>query len=109
MKAGIVIYRRDGTSLSGQWTHGEIGGVLAKELVQDVAAGPMVGDWPVQVFLPDGNVSFAGRLRSVTFGNSLLLTWDGHMADRPPRPAKFVGVGYQINNDLMFASFEPAD
>jgi hypothetical protein len=109
MKAGIAIYRRKGKSLSGQWTHEEIGGVLAEELVQDVAAGPMVGDWPVQVFSPDGSVSFTGRLRSVALGNSLLLTWDGNMADKPEQSAKFVGMGYQIDRDLMVASFEQTE
>jgi hypothetical protein len=105
MKAGIVIYRRDGSSLSGQWTHQDIGGLLAKELVQNVPSGPMVGNWPVQVSAPDGSVIFTGWLQAATLGKSLLLTWDETMAGGQP---KFVGLGYQINDDLMVASFEPA-
>jgi hypothetical protein len=109
MKAGIVVYRRDGTSLSGQWTHEDTGGILAKELVQDVSPGPMVGEWPVEVFKPDGTEYFSGSLKSVSLGNSLILTWNGAMVNVPQQPAQFVGIGYQIDGNLMVASFEQAD
>ena len=107
INAGIVIYRRDGTSLSGQWTHQKIGGVLAKELVHGVSPGSMVGTWPVEVFAPDGSQYFTGSLQSVSLGNSLILTWNGAMVNAPETPAEFVGIGNQIDNDLMVASFEP--
>ena len=108
INAGIVIYRRDGTSLSGQWTHQEIGGVFAKELVHGVSPGPMVGAWSVEVFAPDGSRYFTGSLKSVGLGKSQILTWNGAMANAPDKPVEFVGIGYQIDNDLMVASFEPA-
>jgi hypothetical protein len=107
MKARIVIYRRDGTSLSGQWTHQNTGGIFAKELVQEVSPGPMVGDWPIQVFMPGGTLYFSGNLKSVSLGNSLILTWNGAIVNATHRPAKFVGIGYQIDDNLMVASFEP--
>jgi hypothetical protein len=109
MKAGIVIYRRDGTSLSGQWVHQDTGGILAKELVQDVSSGPMIGDWPVQVFLPDGTQYFTGNLQSVSLGDSLILTWNGAMVNTPQQPVEFIGIGYQIDSDLMVATFEQSD
>ena len=109
MKAGMVIYRRGGTFLSGQWARQDTGGILAKELVQDVSPGPMVGDWPVQVFMPDGTQYFTGSLKSVSFGDSLILMWSGAMVNAPQQRAEFVGIGYQIDSDLMVASIEQSD
>jgi hypothetical protein len=109
MKAGIVVYKRDGTSLSGQWTHEDTGGILARELVENVSPGPMVGDWPVVVFSPDGTEYFTGSLKSVSLGNSLILTWNGAMVNAPQQPARFVGIGYQIDSNLMVASFEQTE
>jgi hypothetical protein len=88
MNAGIVIYRRQGTSLAGQWTHEQIGGALATELVSDVPPGPLTGTWPVQIFNPDGSLEFTGRLRSVGLGSSLSLTWEGKFAGQSGQPAK---------------------
>jgi hypothetical protein len=107
INAGIVIYRRDGTSLSGQWTHQNTGGVLAKEMVHDVSPGPLVGNWPVEVFAPDGSQYFTGSLQSESLGASLTLTWTGAMVNAPQQPTQFVSIGYQIGSDLMVASFEP--
>jgi hypothetical protein len=109
MKAGIVIYRRDGTSLTGQWVHEHTGGMLAKELVQNVSSGPMVGDWPVQIFLPGDTQYFTGNLRSVHLADSLILTWSGTMVTLPQQHVEFVGIGYQIDDDLMVASFERSE
>jgi hypothetical protein len=43
-KSGIVVYRRKGTTLEGQWSHVRIDGKLAKEVVSDVPIGAYEGD-----------------------------------------------------------------
>jgi hypothetical protein len=108
MKAGIVIYRRIGTSPSVQWAHQDTGGILTKEVVQDVPPGRMVGDWPVQVFMSNGTQYFTGSSKSVSLGDSLLLT-DRAMPNAPQHRAEFVGMGCQIDSDLMIASLEQSD
>ena len=105
MHAGLVIYKREGRSLVGQWSHENRGGMLAKETVDQVPAGALVGDWPVKTFSPDNRLLFSGRLKSVTLGGCLKLTWTGNL-EEANEPAEFEGLGYQITDDLMFATFE---
>jgi hypothetical protein len=100
-KSGIVVYRRKGTTLEGQWSHVRIDGKLAKEVVSDVPIGAYEGDWPVKVYMPDGQLQFTGRLRSTRLGDCLKLTWLG-----PDGNAAFQGLGQHIDGELMAASFE---
>jgi hypothetical protein len=69
----------------------------------------MVGDWLVEVFMPDGTQYFTGSLKSISLGDSLILTWNGSIANVPQQPTEFVGIDYQIDGNLMVASFEQAD
>ena len=43
VQAGIIIYRRSGTSLVGKWTHENVAGIFQKEIVRDVAPGTWEG------------------------------------------------------------------
>ena len=105
MHAGLVIYNREGASLAGHWSHENRGGMLAKETVDQVSAGALVGDWPVKTFSPDDRLLFSGRLKSVALGSSLKLTWTGNL-EEANEPAEFEGLGYQVSDDLMVATFE---
>src|ERR1051325_461699 len=107
MKSGIVVYRRNRTMLKGRWAHADIGGLLAEEIVSEVPVGACEGDWPVEIFKPDGTLSFPGRLRSPRLGDCLKLTWQGNFVNGN-KPGTFEGLGQQIDGELMAASFEPA-
>jgi hypothetical protein len=108
MKAGIVVYRRSGTSLAGEWAHADTGGVLAKETVHDVRADTWEGDWPVEILTPDGQLLFAGRLNSVRLGDCLRLAWQGNFL-QDNKPGTFQGLGRALGDDLMVASFEQTE
>ena len=49
--------------------------LVAKEIAHDVEDGAVEGDWPVEVFHPNGQLSFTGRLSSVKLGSCLKLNW----------------------------------
>jgi hypothetical protein len=100
MKAGIVIYRRSGGSLVGEWTHEKVDGALQREIVQGTPGPDWTGDWPVEIFQADQSI-FKGRFSSVKFGESLKLAWrkeDGTVA--------FQGIGCAIGADMLAATFE---
>jgi hypothetical protein len=99
MQAGIVIYRRSGTSLVGKWTHESVNGISQREIVHDVLPGTWEGDWPVEIYKDDAAI-FQGRLSSVKFGDCLKLTWKNDESE-------FQGVGYAIDAEMVAATFEP--
>jgi hypothetical protein len=99
VQAGIVMYRRSGTSLVGKWTHESVDGISQKEIVHDVSPGAWEGDWPVEVFKGDALI-FQGRLSSIKLGDCLKLTWKNDSSE-------FQGVGYVIDDETAAASFEP--
>ena len=107
MKSGIVVYRRNGTTLEGRWAHTDFGGMLAKEIVSDVPVGAYEGDWPVEIFQPSGKPFFTGRLRSTRLGDCLKLTWQGSFVSNNSR-GTFEGLGQQIDGELIAACFESA-
>lgn len=107
MKAGIVVYKRDGTSLVGKWSHAKIDGKLADETVHDVPAGALEGNWPVKISGPAGQLYFTGRLTSVKFGDCLKLAWTGTFPDG--KPGLFEGIGYATDRDSISATFEEID
>jgi hypothetical protein len=105
MQAGIVVYQRKGNQLVGQWSHEKIEGALANEIVHDVAPGALEGDWPVEIFAPDGSLYFTGRLSSAKWGGCVKLSWQGSfLADGTS--ARFEGIGYASGPDLLSATFE---
>jgi hypothetical protein len=99
VQAGIIVYRRNGASLVGQWTHENVNGISQKEIVHDVTHGTWEGDWPVEIF-KDGVRIFEGRLSSIKLGDCLKLTWKSDSSE-------FQGVGYAIDDETAAASFEP--
>jgi hypothetical protein len=108
MQSGIVVYRRNGTTLEGRWAHENTGAVLAKEIVSDVPIGACEGDWPVKIFIGnDDTLLFTGRLSSTRLGDCLKLTWQGNFVDGN-KPGAFQGLGQQIDGELIAACFEPA-
>ena len=110
MQAGIVIYRRHGNQLVGQWSHADepIGGMLANEIVHDVAPNALEGDWPVEIFAPPapgGPIYFTGRLRASKLGDCVKLVWEGTFV-KDGAPARFEGIGLASGPDLLSATFE---
>jgi len=104
--SGIVVYRRNGTTLEGRWAHVSTGGLLAKEVVSDVPIGAYEGNWPVDILKPDENSPFfTGRLTSTRLGDCLKLTWQGSFVPGNAQ-ATFEGLGQQIDDELIAASFE---
>jgi hypothetical protein len=104
MQAGIVVYQRQGNQLVGLWSHEEIGGAPASEIVHDVAPGPLEGDWPVEIFAPGGAPYFTGRLSSTKLGSCVKLIWKGSFLGG--KPACFEGIGYASGADTLSATFE---
>src|SRR5262245_60525604 len=108
MQAGIVVYRRLGNQLVGQWSHEKTGGSLANEIVHEVAPNALEGDWPVEIFLPPaptGEIYFTGRLRSSNLGDCVKLVWEGNFV-KDGKPARFEGIGMASGPDLLMATFE---
>jgi len=108
MQAGIAVYQRQGDQLVGQWSHEDIGGALADEIVHGVAAGALEGEWPVDIFAPTGEIFFRGRLRSTKFGKCLRLEWEGSFVN-DGAAARFEGIGHQSGSDFLSATFEQVD
>jgi hypothetical protein len=104
MAAGIVYYRRQGTTFAGRWSDASQHGALADELVRDVEPGATTGEWPVEVFLAAGPSIFTGTLSSAPLGECLQLTWRGKLSSG--KDAVFTGIGYAIDPDLICATFE---
>jgi hypothetical protein len=105
MQAGIVVYQRKGDQLVGRWSHEKTGGALADEIVHDVAAGALEGDWAVEIFDPLGKPYFTGRLNSSKLGGCVKLIWDGSFVDGG-KSARFEGIGYASGADVLSATFE---
>ena len=104
--AGIIYYKRIGDRFEGIWTHKDIGGQAAREVVLNVADRSFEGDWPVVIYLPVSDAPFyEGRLTSKPLGEGLLLNWrgarisDGEQLD-------YEGIGLMIDTDTLVASFE---
>jgi mannose-6-phosphate isomerase-like protein (cupin superfamily) len=108
MHSGIIYYLRKERTLVGKWTHQDIGGLLADEIVRDVAPGATEGLWPVDINAPNGDLMFTGQLSSRKLGESLLLEWSGILVEQQT-PARFIGIGICLNDDLIVASFEQVD
>jgi|SRR5271170_3044946 len=105
IKAGIVSYRRAGANFEGTWSHENIEGALAREIVYSVGAGDFLGEWSVTVFSPTGESIFSGTLKSEAFGQCLRLSWIE--AGAGTADPKFVGIGRQLDPDFVVATFEP--
>jgi len=105
MQAGIVVYQRQGNQLVGQWSHESRGGKLMKEIVDDVAPGPLEGEWPVKIFDEAGELEYTGRLQSSKLGDCVKLVWEGNFV-KNKTSLRFEGIGYAYG-DLLSASFEP--
>jgi hypothetical protein len=104
--AGVVYYRRIGRTLEGSWTHEEIGGLIAREVVYDVEEGSFEGDWKVDIYPPGGGEAFyEGRLTSRRFGEAYLLSWAGHQI-LTGVSREFKGIGLSLEADLLIASFQ---
>jgi hypothetical protein len=108
MKAGIVGYKRVGETLEGEWTHEQTGGIRAREVVLDVAVGKVTGDWPVEIYRPDGALYYSGTLSVTTLGQSLKLAWTGAFRE-DGKQANFAGIGFVLNPDLIVATFEQTE
>jgi hypothetical protein len=99
------LYQRQGNQLVGRWSHELNDGVLANEIVHDVAPGALEGDWPVEIFKPDGKPYFTGRLNSSKWGDCLKLAWKGSFLANGTS-ASFEGIGYASGPDTLSATFE---
>ena len=110
-RAGVVIYRRLGRTLVGEWTHEDVDGQLVLEVVFDVPEGEVEGDWPVKIFLPADELNWAGRVKSTKLGAGLKLEWTGEYKSGPNagERADFVGVGIVVDPDTIVACFEPVE
>ena len=104
MQAGIVVYQRQGNQLVGRWSHQNNNGVLADEIVHDVAPGAVEGDWPVEIFEPNGKLQFTGRLNSSKWGDCVKLSWTGSLSNGTS--ASFEGIGTASGADILSATFE---
>ena len=105
MIAGVVYYHRKEDSLVGQWTHADIGGNLADERVLNVKPGAIEGTWPVEIHTPDGKLMYSGDLTSKKLGSALSLEWNGQFVESK-KDGKFIGIGIELEADLIVASFE---
>ena len=104
-KAGVIVWKRAGRQLIGQWTHVTTGGLLASEIVSNIEPGATTGRWPVEIRAPDGTVIFEGELSSETLGQTLALEWRGRKLPSGDEGV-FKGVGIVIDSDSIAASFE---
>lgn len=104
-KAGVIVFKRAGRQLIGQWTHVTIGGLLAGEIVSNVEPGVTTGRWPVEIRAPDGTVIFEGELSSEPLGQTLVLEWRGRKVPSGDEGV-FIGVGIVVDSDSIAASFE---
>ena len=73
MHSGIVYYHRKDRTLVGKWTHRDIGGLLADEVVRDVAPGATEGLWPVDINAPNGDLMFTGTFSSKRLGEAIQI------------------------------------
>jgi hypothetical protein len=69
-----------------------------------VAAGSFTGTWPVEIWNPAGTLVYEGTLESVSFGESLKLTWRGKMLPSGD-PKVFEGFGCALDADTLCSSF----
>ena len=79
--------------------------MLADEVVREVKAGSVEGDWPVEIHKLEGKLLFTGRLSSVRLGEALRFEWAGRFVDTGAE-GRFIGIGLVLNNELIVASFE---
>ena len=107
-KAGIVYYKRVGETFEGEWTHELTSGIRAREVVREVGIGKVTGDWPVEIYGPDGEPYYSGTLSVATLGQSLKLAWTGAFR-QDGRQASFSGIGFALDPDLIVATFEQTE
>lgn len=105
MVAGLVIYDRKGNDLEGRWTHQNLQGNFAREVVYDVQKDSFVGAWKVDIYVPDGALFWAGELTCERPGEAVSLRWEGAFAETGKR-SSYVGIGDELPNGTIVATFE---
>jgi hypothetical protein len=99
---GVVVYKRDGETLQGRWTHPNNPGQVGREVVHGVGAGETTGRWPVDVYGPDPKPIFSGQLEITSLDQALQLKWTATGKESP----SFTGIGLCLDPDTIGATFQ---
>lgn len=92
-------------TLEGRWTHADIGHAVSTERAYDGQSNIIEGRYRVEIFQPDSTVIFRGDLTIARHGTDVFsLIWIGTFVGG--REGRFVGIGMQIGNSTLAASFE---
>jgi hypothetical protein len=105
--AGLVVYRQKTEGWDGVWSHTDIGGGLAREIVAGANLDALPGNWEVQIRAPNDTILFTGSLSVSNLGKCLKLAWTGYMASGDA--ANFGGLGYRIDAETMAATFQKVE
>jgi hypothetical protein len=105
--AGLVVYRQTTEGWDGVWSHADVGGNLARELVSGADVAKLPGTWTVKIWAPDETLLFTGSLSASILGKCVKLAWTGQMSSG--ELASFDGLGYRIDAATLAATFQKID